>query len=99
MPTVEVPEITASPALPPAPQAPQNPAATPASPPQPPVATDAGALVPVSASCLLGTDSAGGCSGADTARDLAPAGLLALGALALLGSGSFLESLRGSLRG
>lgn len=54
---------------------------------------------PVAATCLLGSDSAGGCSGADVARDLAPAGLLILGALALLGSGSFLESLRGSLRG
>ena len=54
--------------------------------------------VPPSAQCLLGTTDSGGCAGADTARDLAPGGLLVLGALALLGSGSFLESLRGTLR-
>lgn len=70
---------------------------------QPPAVNIAPAVIavdPVSnpSQCLLGSGDAGGCFGADTARDLAPGGLLALGALALLGSGSFLESLRGSLR-
>ncbi|PXW30533.1 UNVERIFIED_CONTAM: hypothetical protein DES50_1079 [Williamsia faeni] len=70
---------------------------------QPPVVNIAPAIIaidPVSnpSQCLLGSGDNGGCFGADTARDLAPGGLLVLGALALLGSGSFLESLRGSLR-
>jgi hypothetical protein len=54
---------------------------------------------PVARNCLAGTGSSGGCAGAGVARDLSPAGLLVLGSVALLGSGAFLESLRGGSRG
>ncbi|WP_331885538.1 hypothetical protein [Williamsia sp.] len=84
---------------------PATPDPAPAAEPRPiPTAVSAAPVVtaidPVTTSsqCLLGSGDSGGCYGADTARDLAPAGLFVLGALALLGSGSFLESLRGSLR-
>jgi hypothetical protein len=54
---------------------------------------------PVARNCLVGAGSSGGCTGAGVARDLSPAGLLVLGSVALLGSGAFLESLRGGSRG
>jgi hypothetical protein len=53
---------------------------------------------PVARNCLVG-GSGDGCAGAEVARDLSPAGLLVLGSVALLGSGAFLESLRGGSRG
>lgn len=48
--------------------------------------------------CLFGVSSNGSCSGADALRGLAPAGLLILGALALLGSGAFVEALRSAMQ-